>query len=437
MSEVGLEVAIILLLTIVNGVFAMSEASLLSARRVRLQQRASEGNRGSAAALQLMSDPNNFLSTVQVGITLIGVFAGAFGGAMLAGKVARLFLSVDFLHPYANQLALACVVVLITFLSLIIGELVPKRIALNNPERVASLISRPMMALSNAATPIVRFLSVSTNLLLTLLRVKPAPEPAITEQEIRALVRQGTETGEVHPAEHRMVEGVFQFGEQRAVSFMTPRRKVVWLDINDTLEENKRIIASSPFSRFPVCNGTLDNVLGILKTKDLLRAEFRGEEIDLKKLSRPPLYVPEIMPALQVVAMFKQSKTHIALVVDEHGAVAGLITLNDIAEAVLGDMPSLTHSPEELIIRRPDGSWLVSGETPIHTLKEQLGLRKFSDEEDSPYQTIAGLIIHHLQRLPKAGEHLDWEGMRFEILDMDGPRIDKVSVTRTTRGQRE
>ena len=364
------EVLIIFVLLIANGIFAMSEIAIVSARKTRLQQLAEEGNASAQTALDLATNSSQFLSTVQIGITLIGILAGAFGGATLAEGIASGLATIPLLMPYSEAIGVGIVVVVITYLSLIIGELVPKRVALNNPERIAASVAGPMNALSRVASPLVRLLSGSTDVIIRLLGIKPSDEPAVTEEEVKVLIEQGTQVGVFHPVEQDMIEGVLRLGERSVAAVMTPRTQIVWIDLNDPAEEIYRKVVGSHHSRFPVARESLDNFLGIILAKDLLAQHWQGQPLDLKSLLREPLFVPETMPALRLLELFKKKGTHVAMVLDEYGGVQGMITHNDILEDIAGNVSVPGEPAEPQAVRREDGSWLVDGLLHIDRLKE-------------------------------------------------------------------
>jgi putative hemolysin len=428
MSSVLSETVIVVLLLIANGLFAMSEIAVVSARKARLQQWANEGNAKARAALELANAPNQFLSTIQIGITLIAILAGAFGGATIGKKLAAALEALPFLAPYSHAIALGVVVLSITYVSLIVGELVPKRLALNSPERIAAVVAPPMHALSRLASPVVRLLSLSTDGVLRVLGVRPAVEPPVTEEEIRLLLEQGAQAGMFEAAEQAMIERVFRLGDRRVAGVMTPRTEIVWLDHQASLEEMRRIVTESVHSRFLIAQGTLDNVLGVVHAKDLLARTLVGQPIDLMALVQQPLYVPESMRALTVLESFKQSGTHIALVIDEYGGIQGLVTPSDILEAIVGDIPSAGEHREPQAVQREDGSWLLDGMLSVDEFKELFHLSTLPGEEQGVYQTLAGFVIMQLGRIPAAADHFEWEGLRFEVVDMDANRIDKVLV---------
>ncbi|HEY9668947.1 MAG TPA: hemolysin family protein [Coleofasciculaceae cyanobacterium] len=430
MSSLTSEILVILLLILLNGIFAMSEMAVVSARKVRLQQLGNQGNVNARKALALADSPNQFLSTVQIGITLISTLAGAFGGATLAEKLADPLAQIPIPLVEANSktIALFIVVLSITYLSLVFGELVPKRLALNHPEKIAAGVASLMRFLAKIAAPAVHLLSYSTEMVLRLLNVEQPKEPEITEEEIKILIEQGTEAGTFEEAEQEMLNRVLRLGDRRCSALMTPRREIVWVDLDHSSEVNRRIICDSTHSRFPVCEGDLDNVLGIIQVNDLLARCLTGQPFDLTTTLKRPLYVPESTPGLRVLELFKQSGTHIALVVDEYGVIQGLVTLNDILEEIVGDIPSIDEMDEPQAVQREDGSWLVDGMLSIEEFFELFDITQVPGEQRANYHTLAGFTIAQLGRIPKAADHFEWQGIRFEVMDMDGNRVDKVLV---------
>ncbi len=429
MNSLAIEIIFILLLLIANGLFAMSEIALVSSRKARLQRRA-EKDDGARAALELANAPDRFLSTVQIGITLIGILAGAFGGATISRHLAERLNRIPALAPYSEAVSIVVVVVTITYLSLVVGELVPKRLALNYPERIASRVAKPMQFLSRLTAPAVHTLSASSSFLLRLLGARPTGEPPITEEEVKILIDVGAEAGVFEAAEHELVDNIFRLADLKVPQLMTPRLDIVWLDVMSPPEEIRKRIINSPYSRIPVCQGTLDNVLGVVKARDLLARVLAGEPFDLRAAMRPPLYVPETRTALQLLELFKRSTAHIALVIDEHGALEGLVTMNDVLEAIVGEMPTHPGRVEGLAVRREDGSWLLDGRMPVSDFKELFSIERLPREEEGGYHTLAGFIMTYLGRLPSAADHFVWDGLRIEVVDMDRRRIDKVMVNR-------
>ena len=408
----------------------MSEIAVVSARKSRLKRLAETGSHKAALALHLAESPDVFLSTVQIGITMVGVLAGAFGGATVAEEIEGWLSRYPLLAPYGEVIGVAIVVVVVTYISLVWGELVPKRIALNNPERVASLVARPMQALARATSPLVRFLSASTNVTLQLLRMRPSIEPSVTEEEIKALMEQGTQAGIFDLAERDLVQRIFKLGDRTVDMLMTPRKKVVWLDVADTPSSLAQRIAESHRSRFPLCEGSLDNVLGVLAARDLLRQSLEGQPMNLREVMRPGLYVPEGTRAVDLLQRFRHSRTHFGIVVDEHGSVLGICTLHDIMEGLVGELPTRDMPNRLLVVQREDGSWLLDGMLPMDDFKELLRLSTIPTEEGGRYKTLGGFVMGTLHRVPIEGDHFEAAGLRFEVVDMDGHRVDKVLVSR-------
>lgn len=423
------EALIILLLVLLNGFFAMSEMALVSSRRGRLQQMAEDRKGGAKVALDLVEDPSRFLSTVQIGITLIGIGAGAFGGATLAEELSGWLRQFPGLESSGDTIAFVAVVVTITYLSLIIGELVPKRIALNHAESIAAFVARPMGVLSRVTAPLVWLLGVSTEGMLRLLRLRDAPDHTVTEEEVKTLIAEGTQTGVFEPAERKMIEGVLRLSDRTVRSIMTPRPDVIWLDPNDDTQEIRREIKESGYSRFPVCRGDLDEVLGFIHAKDLLDQALQGRSLDLMACLGKPLIVHDGTPVLRLLDLFRQASMHMAVVVDEYGSVEGIVTLTDILESIAGDMPELGQEGEAGAVRREDGSWLVDGMMPIDEAESLIGLKGLKGEGD--FHTLAGFVLSRIGHVPVAAEHFTWQGMRFEVVDMDGRRIDKVLIQKT------
>ena len=428
MAGVSTELIVVLLLVLLNGVFSMSEMAVVSARKVRLEQLANAGDRDARAALDLANEPNRFLSTIQFGITLVGIFTGAFGGAALAAPLAAGLREMPGLATYADAVAFTLVVIAITYLSLIFGELVPKRLALNAPERVARLVARPMGLLSRIATPFVALLGASTDLVLRALGVRPTADEPVTEEEVAILIEQGTRAGVFDAAEGDVVESVFRLNDRTVSSLMTPRADVVWLDVDAPREELCRTVLRSGHSRFPICRGGFDEVLGIVTTADVLASGTADRPLDLPALMRPATFLPETVTAFRAIESFKRSGEHLAIVIDEYGTSLGIIAVFDILEALVGGIPSPEEAAEPPIVRRADGSWLLDGALPVEDVKEALTLDELPGEDDGEYRTLGGLAMYQLGHVPTAGDHFEWNGLRFEVVDMDGRRVDKVLV---------
>ncbi len=430
MNLMSVELLIIVLLLVANGLFAMSEIAIVSVRKARLQNAANEGDKGAQAALDLANAPSRFLSTVQLGITLVGVLAGAFGGTTVARTIAPHLEAIPYLAPYREAVALGLVVVAITLLSLIFGELVPKRLALYNPERIASVVAAPMTLLSRIGGPIVGFLVFVVDGVLRLVGICSKFEAPVTEAEVKVLIDQGTEAGTFERVERDMVQRVFRLGDRRVASLMTPRPAIVWLDVKAPPEEIRRKIRESVHTRLLVADDRLDNLLGVVHAKDLLVRCLAGEPFDLRSILQQPLVVPENTAALNLLESFKQSGTHTATVIDEHGGVQGVVTLTDVLEAIVGDIPSIETRTEPAVIQREDGSWLLDGMLPVEELKNLLQIPSLPGEQQSYYHTLAGFVMMKLGRIPSSSDHFEWGGLRFEVVDMDGHRVDKVLVAR-------
>ncbi|MBL8154558.1 MAG: HlyC/CorC family transporter [Anaerolineae bacterium] len=419
-----MELVIILLLNIVNGVLSMSEIAVVSARKVRLSQMAEDGSKGAKRALELAESPNRFLSTVQIGITLVAVLQGAFAGAALAHPVALALARIPLLQPISEVLGLFIVVALTTYLSLVIGELVPKRIGLQNPERIAVAVAPLMHGLSIVTAPFVRLLSISTDALLRLIGARDSGEAPVTEEEIQALIRLGIQAGVFEAQEQEMVAGVMGLDERRVDQIMTPRMDIEWINLDDPVEENLKIITHSHHSRFPAAHGSLDHVVGLVRAKDLLDRLLRAQPVEFNTCIREILFIPESATATQALALFKRSGQHAALVISEYGGIEGMITFNNLVDEIFGE----TDAPES--IQRPDGSWLLDGLVSVDEFKDLFDLKALPGEDDGHYQTLGGFIMERLGRIPDAADSFEWGGLRFEVMDMDGKRVDKVLVAR-------
>jgi putative hemolysin len=412
----------------------MTEMAVVSSRKGLLRQRAKEGDEGAKAALELADNPNQLLPTVQTGMTLVATLTGAFGGATIADELVVYFSNISALARYSNGLSLAAIVLLITLFNLVLGELVPKRIALSNPERIASLTAPTMLAVSRVVSPLILLLGGSTDLVLRALGIRSHVEPAVTEEEIRIMIDQGTTAGVIEEDEQDIMERVFSLGDRKVNSIMTPRGEIVWLDIDDPPEEIQQKISSGPYSLFPVCRNRLDNVLGIVQSKDLLSCNLKDRKVDLKSSLLPPLFVPESMRALKVLERFKQTGIHLAIVLDEYGSVQGIVALTDLLEGLVGDIPHIEELAEPQIMRRDDGSWLVDGTLPVADFKEAIHLERLPGEENGLYQTVGGFVMMHLEKVPSTGDHFEWGGYRFEVVDMDEHRVDKLLVMPVVTG---
>lgn len=418
------ELLVLALLILINGFFAMAELALVSSRRVRLQEMAKAGKRGASTALKLIDDPVGFLSTVQVGITLVGIIAGAYSAATFAGPFGEFLKGIPAIEVYAEEIAFTVVVVAVTYFSLVIGELVPKRIALNHAETIAAAVAPLMRLLAIAGAPFVWFLRVSTHAVMTLLRIKPAAESEVTEEEVKALIAEGATTGVFQPAEQELIEGVLRLGDRAVRSIMVPRTAVVWLDVEDTPDEIYATIEEVGHSQYPVARGDIEDVIGVAHTKDLLEQQRKTGTINLVKAAREAPYVVDRMPVFRLLERFKTSAVHMALVVDEHGSFEGIVTPTDILTAIAGDLPHSEEEEEPDAVQRDDGSWLLDGLMAVDDAERTLGIEGMAEEGD--FNTVAGFVLHELGHLPEAGEHFDWHGWRFEVVDLDGRRIDKI-----------
>ena len=429
MSSTAFQALLILALIVLNGVFSMSELAVVSSKKARLRQRAEDGDRGARAAAALAEDPNRFLATVQVGISLVGIFAGAYGGNRLAAPLAAALAEAPVVGPYAEGLALALVVLAITYLSLVVGELVPKRIALNNPERIAAAIARPMGVVSLVATPLVWLLSKSTEGLFKLLRLRKNDGASAAEEEIGFLLHEGTEAGVIHSEEQRIVERVFRFGDQDVGGVMTPRRDVVALDLDDAPEKLRDALLAAAHVRLVACRGGLDHVEGIVDVRDVLGRVLAGEPFDPAAAVRPVRFVPEHAPALRVLETFRETGDKVAVVIDEYGGTAGLVALDDILEALVGALPGAGDRPGGGVVCRADGAFEVHGGVLVETLEEAVGVRLASGDDRGDYRTVAGWVVSRLGRIPEPGDVLDEAALRVEVAEMDGPRVDRLLVT--------
>jgi putative hemolysin len=413
-----------------NGLFAMAEMAIISARRTRLQQRAEDGHKGAGVALELINSPSAFLSTVQIGITLVGVLAGAFGGATLAEPLAAVIARVPALIPYSEAISVVLVVVVITYLSLVLGELVPKRLALNDPEGIAAVLAAPMRRLAVLVGPLARFLTLSTDFVFRLLRVPSPQGPPVTEDDIRIMIEQGTAAGVFKVAEQSMVAGVFRLGDRRVDAIMTHRTEIEWLDLDEPAGQLAAQIAISPHSWLPAAHGELDRLQGVVRSRDVLAHCLTGQPVDPAAAVQPALFLPEATPALQALERIRAHHQPVALVLDEYGGVQGLVTLADIMAAVVGDTAEGAGVELPAVLQREDGSWVLDGLLPVDELKELLDLDELPDEDSARYQTLGGLIVAGLGRIPAVSDHYDHGGWRFEVVSMERHRVDRVLVHR-------
>lgn len=425
MSIITIEILFILALTILNGVFAMAEIAMVSSRKARLQQWAEDGNRRAQLALDITRAPESFLSTVQIGITLVGVLAGAFGGATIAEHLEAWLAQTPSLAPFAETLAVGLIVVAITFVSLVLGELVPKRIALTNAEGIAAFVAGPMRLLSRITLPVVWLLSASSGALLWLLRVRPTEEAAVTEDEIRILLRQGADAGTIHRDERAMIDRVFRFADRRVSSLMTPRTRVTLLSTTDTRAELRAKINGSGYGQYPLCEGTPDSVLGIVRAQDVLVQLLDGREPDLRAAVRQPLFMPESVESLKLLEEFRRTGKDTAVLVDEYGGLQGLVTANDLLRALMGD---LFFGSGPAVQVQPDGSWSVDGMVPADELMDALRPRERSVPDGSDIATAGGFLVSLFGRIPAEGDSVDWDRYRCTVTAMEGQRVGRFRI---------
>lgn len=430
MSSVGLEFLIIILLVCLNGFFALSEMALVSARKVRLEQQAEDGNKGASQALKLIQNPSQFLSTVQVGITLIGILSGAFGGVTLAAALQKLLEKVPTLAASSHQIAVAVVVIFITFLSLIFGELLPKQIALLNAEKLAVALTPIMRVLSTINRPIVAFLSGTTSLILKAFRLKASGEPAVTLEDVRSMISTGTKEGVFETSEQNIVERVFKLDDRAVSSLMTPRTEVVFIDLEDSWEQIRQILIDHPFMNFPVYEGQVDSIRGVLDVRLVTKWMMEGKEIVIRDMLQPVIFLPETITALDTLEQMRESSADMAVIMDEFSGVQGVVTRSDLLEVMVGQ--PLTPQPhvESEVTRRQDGSWLVDGLYSANDLKVLLDVEELPWEVEVHYETLGGLVLAMLERLPVVGDRFEWNGFNFEVVDLDGMRVDKVLISK-------
>jgi putative hemolysin len=421
-----LSLLILLALILFNGLLSLAEIATVSARPARLRQMAEQGDARAQQVLDLVADPSRFLSTVQIGITLISILTGVFGGATLGEGAAHFIRDVPSLAPYADALGFGLIVVGTTFFTLILGELVPKRIALQHRERLATMMAGPMRLLARGAAPIAWLLSRITDLVVRLIPMRHDPGEAVSDAEIKYLMREGARSGHFEQAESDIVEMALRLGDRRVSALMRPRTHMEYLDLDDAVAENQRKVVESHFSRFPVIQGGFERVLGIAQAKDLLAAALKGQAFDLRAATKPPVFIPETAPALKALELFKRTGTPIALIVDEYGDLQGLVTLTDLMESLVGDIATPGQTDERAAVKRDDGSWLIDGMVPIDEVVDLIGL-PHRPEEDG-YTTLGGFMMAQLKRIPAAADWVTVDGFRFEVMDMDGRRVDKVLV---------
>ena len=425
-----IDIAIIIFLILLNGIFAMTELAVVSSRKNRLEAKAEAGNRSARIALDLRDDPSKFLSTVQIGITLIGIFSGAFSGLMLAEPLGAYFAEVfPALGERADNLAIGLVVSVVTYLSLVVGELVPKQIALRYADSVAIAIAVPIYWLSRLTQPLVTLLEASNRFILSLLGEKREEEPTVSAEDVKAAIAEGTAAGVLEPEERQMLERVMRLDDIPVVAAMTHRNDIVWIEADEAPESILQKVQETRHSRYPLCHKSFENILGIVVVKDVLLQLGRGNQADLRAIAQKPIYMPEGKSVLDALEEFKRSISNMALIVDEYGGLEGIVTLKDIMEVIVGVLPEPAHREDYTATLREDGSWLVDGGLSIHEAEEMIGIHGLTDKQDS-FTTVAGFVLYRLGHVPKAGENLYWRDWRFEVMDMDRTRIDKLLVSK-------
>ncbi len=433
MTSLFAEGLVVLFLIGCNGLLSMAEIAVISSRKTKLNQMSQQGQPGAKIALALASAPTSFLASVQIGITLIGVIAGAFGGATMSEELAAIIKTTvtpeSQLAHYADPIAFGTVVVTITLLSLVIGELIPKRIGMNSPERIALAMAYPLSLLARFMTPLVRVLSFATDRTLIFLGITTGTRDEVTEEEVKLMIEQGTASGVFEKVEESIMKRALRLGDRRVDELMTPRLKIVMLDLADSFEDSMRKMMASPHSYFPVYETNPDQVTGLISVKHLWQVLATGNRPDLRKMTLDPLFVMESTPSLKVLEMFKSSGKHLAIVIDEYGGTAGIITLIDVLEAIVGDIPDDEAKNEKSAVKRKDGTWLVEGMIGLQDMKDLFSFTSLPHEKDGGYQTLGGMIMMSVGRIPRETDVVLWQGWRFEVMDMDGRRVDKVLVT--------
>lgn len=419
-----MEILILLGLILLNGMFSMSEIALVSARKARLEAQANKGDNKAKEALELSNHPDRFLSTVQIGITLIGILTGIYSGEKLKDDFVSFLNQWPAVQPYSSGLATTLIVIIITYFSLVLGELVPKRIGMSRPEAIAKTMAKPMNWISMITYPFIWLLTKSSQLLVKLFNIR-SDENQVTEEEIKAIISEGTEHGAIEEAEQEIIERVFHLGDRNITSLMTHRSDIIWFDVNDNEVMIREKIMEDPHSIYPICEGDLDEIKGVISLKDIYISD---DKVPFKELMQPALFVPDNNTAYQVMEKFKESKIHTCFIVDEYGSVRGMITLNDIMEAIVGEIPETDVADYE-IVEREDGSYLVDAQIPFYDFLSHFDKTEWASEGDYAFDTLAGCILHELERIPQTGDKLDWKDFHIEIVDMDGHRIDKVLVT--------
>ncbi|PWU01545.1 MAG: hemolysin [Bacteroidetes bacterium] len=424
-----MEIIILSALILLNGLFTMSEIALVSARKARLESEAEKGDKNAKAALELANKPELFLSAAQIGITLIAILTGFYSAEKFTVNLKPLVEKIEIIRPYARTISTVIIVTVVTFLSIIFGELLPKRIGLLHAEQIAKLVSKPMKIFATITHPIVWLLNAVSNLFFQIFNIRMYRDNTVTEDEIKAIISEGTEQGAIEEAEQEIIERIFHLGDRNITSLMTHRSDIIWFDAHEKEESIKEKILNEPHSVYPICDGTIDNILGMVSIKSLYVHE---NNIQFKEIMQQALFVPENNTAYQVLERFKETKLHSCFIVDEYGSLLGLITLNDILEAIVGDIPQIDLEDYE-ITEREDGTYLVDGQIPFYNFLTRFEKTEWMNEGEHEFDTLAGFILHQLERIPRTGDKMNWRGFQFEIIDMDGHRIDKVLVTISDR----
>ncbi|QRQ99625.1 hemolysin family protein [Dyadobacter sandarakinus] len=423
-----MELLIILLLVLLNGIFSMSEIALVSSRKSRLEAAAKNGDSSAKAALNLANSPTRFLSTVQIGITLVGLLTGMYSGDNITAHFEQMVSSVALFRPYAHSLAVGAVLVFITYLSLVLGELVPKRIGMANPEGISKVMATPMNLLSKLTAPFIALLGLSSDLIIRLMNIRPS-ENSVTEEEIKSLIQEGTSGGVFEEIEQEIVHNVFQLGDRRVTSLMTNRQEIVWLDLEDTMEENKAKMFETRHSVYPVCRGTVDDVVGLVYVKDLIATDIEAQLAALQSVLKDPVYLPESNRAYQALEKFKEQRVYFGIIVDEYGGILGVLTMHDIMDALVGDISEDREEAFE-IVKRDDGSYLIDAQLPYDDFLNyfSINIPESERKELTGFNTLGGFVLHILENIPRTGEKFKWKQFDFEVMDMDRSRIDKLLV---------
>mgnify|MGYP001342078553 FL=1 len=420
-----MDIFILSLLILLNGLFSMSEISLVSARKARLEHLAEKGDKKAILALALSNHPELFLSAVQIGITLISIITGVYSGERFGKDLQPYVEQITLFKPYAETISTTFIVILVTYLSIVFGELIPKRIGLLRSEKIAMMVAGPMKTFSRITHPFVWLLNKTSNIFFSIFNIKRSKDDAVTEEEIKTLITEGTEAGTIDEAEQEIIERVFHLGDRNITSLMTHRSDIVWFNLDDNEDKIKEKIHQEPHSAYPICDGEIDNIKGVVSIKDLY---ISPDNTLFKEIMQPALFIPENNSPYQVLEKFKESKIHSAFIVDEYGSILGLLTLNDILEAIVGDIPQ-QDVPDYEIVEREDGSFIVDGQIPFYDFLTRFEKTEWMNEGEHDFDTLAGFVLHELERIPKTGDKLSWKGFTLEIIDMDGHRIDKVLVT--------